>query len=255
MSDQLVPSIKSDALMCRCTHLTVDALLTHDKATELRRSGVRTVTQALLAGPNASFWSQRSFTVRPARDMHMQAVVQRHPSAGGPRIAVIGGCKLVVDPHQNVCLSLRHVCTIIFVVQLLTLLASHVVQLQLFDEVALVRDGRLLHVLSISGSEGVYPSVLALAPRFTAGEKNGDGPLLALTGAHLAGADDATVLARCQGADAGRTVRPVNSKEDLLAHQIFAELKGQESMTACWRPFADGHDDMLCVWSWHVVQL
>jgi hypothetical protein len=42
----------------------VDAILTHDKANELRRSGVRAVTQALLAGPNGSFWSQRSFTVR-----------------------------------------------------------------------------------------------------------------------------------------------------------------------------------------------
>ena len=50
--------------ICRCTHLTVDAVLTHDKASELRRSGVRVVTQALLAGPNGSFWSQRSFTVR-----------------------------------------------------------------------------------------------------------------------------------------------------------------------------------------------
>ena len=146
------------------------------------------------------------------------------------------------------------VCTIISEMQLLTLLVSHVVQLQLFDEVALVRDGRLLHVLSISGSEGVYPSVLALAPRFTAGEKNGDGPLLALTGAHLAGAD-AAVLARCQGAPAGHTVRPVNSKEELLAYQTPDELKGQESRTACWRLFADGNDGMLCVWLWQVVML
>jgi hypothetical protein len=61
-----------------------------------------------------------------------------------------------------------------------------------------VRDGRLLHVLSIPGSEGVYPSVLALAPRFTVSGKGADGPLLALTGAHLAG-QDAAVLARCQG--------------------------------------------------------
>jgi hypothetical protein len=82
-----------------------------------------------------------------------------------------------------------------------------VLQLQLFDELALVRDGRLLHVLSIPGSEGVYPSVLALAPRFTAGGKDADGPLLALTGAHLAG-QDAAVLARCQGALQGCCAPP-----------------------------------------------
>jgi hypothetical protein len=93
-------------------------------------------------------------------------------------------------------------CTVTFVLQLLILLCSCGLQLQLFDEVALVRDGRLLHVLSVSGSEGVYPSVLALSPRFTAGDGGGDGPLLALTGAHLAG-PDAAVLARCQGALAG----------------------------------------------------
>lgn len=59
-----------------------------------------------------------------------------------------------------------------------------------------MRDGRVLHVLS---SGGVFPSVLALSPRFLAPGEAGEGPLAALTGAHLAG-QDAAVLARCNGA-------------------------------------------------------
>ncbi len=68
-------------------------------------------------------------------------------------------------------------------------------QLQLFDEVAMVRDGRVLHVLSASGSRGVFPSVMAVSPRFVAAD---DSPLVALTGANIAG-EDAAVLARSGG--------------------------------------------------------
>lgn len=61
-----------------------------------------------------------------------------------------------------------------------------------------MRGGRLLHVLSSAGSAGVYPAVAALSPRFLAPGDAGEGPLVALTGAHLAG-QDAAVLARCNG--------------------------------------------------------
>lgn len=59
----------------------------------------------------------------------------------------------------------------------------------------MARDGRVLHVLSASGSHSVFPSVMAVSPRFVAAD---DTPLVALTGANVAG-EDATVLARIGG--------------------------------------------------------
>lgn len=51
---------------CRCTHLTLDAVVARDKAADLRQTGVRSLAQALLAGPTGPFWSQRTFTVSAA---------------------------------------------------------------------------------------------------------------------------------------------------------------------------------------------
>ncbi len=47
----------------RCTHLTMDVLLAREKVEDLKRSGVRATAQALLDGPTASFWRERTFTV------------------------------------------------------------------------------------------------------------------------------------------------------------------------------------------------
>jgi hypothetical protein len=55
----------------------VDAVVTRDKAAELLRKGARSLAQALLAGPTAAFWSQRSFTVRAVTDstlLHLVAL-------------------------------------------------------------------------------------------------------------------------------------------------------------------------------------
>ena len=59
-----------------------------------------------------------------------------------------------------------------------------------------MRDGRVLHVLSGSGSRGVFPVIEAVAPRAVLASAP---RAVTLSGANLAVPDNA-VLARCQGA-------------------------------------------------------
>ena len=58
-----------------------------------------------------------------------------------------------------------------------------------------MRDGRVLHVLSGSGSRGVFPVIEAVAPRAVLASAP---RAITLSGANLAVPDNA-VLARCQG--------------------------------------------------------
>lgn len=67
--------------------------------------------------------------------------------------------------------------------------------MQLYDEVALVRNGQVLHVLSGSGSRGVFPVIDSVAPRAVLAAAPST---VVLTGANLAVPHNA-VLARCQG--------------------------------------------------------
>jgi len=69
-------------------------------------------------------------------------------------------------------------------------------QVQLHDEVALVRNGKVLHVLSGSGSRGVFPAIDAVAPRAVL---SASPAAVTLAGVNLAVPENA-VLARCQGA-------------------------------------------------------
>ena len=68
-------------------------------------------------------------------------------------------------------------------------------QLQWYDEAALVRDGKIMHVLSAAGSRGVLPQLRCVSPvaLHTAAPER-----LLLTGQNLAVVDN-RVLARCQG--------------------------------------------------------
>ena len=68
-------------------------------------------------------------------------------------------------------------------------------QLQWYDEAALVRDGKIVHVLSAAGSRGVLPQLHCVSPvaLHTAAPNR-----LLLTGQNLAVADS-RILARCQG--------------------------------------------------------
>ena len=68
-------------------------------------------------------------------------------------------------------------------------------QLQWYDEAALVRDGKIMHVLSAAGSRGVLPQLHCVSPvaLHTAAPER-----LLLTGQNLAVVDN-RVLARCQG--------------------------------------------------------
>ena len=59
-----------------------------------------------------------------------------------------------------------------------------------------MRNGQVLHVLSGSGSRGVFPAIDAIAPRAVLASAPG---AITLSGANLAVPDN-TVLARCQGA-------------------------------------------------------
>ncbi len=68
-------------------------------------------------------------------------------------------------------------------------------QVQLYDEVALVRSGQVLHVLSGSGSRGVFPVIDSVVPRAVLAAAPST---VVLTGANLAVPNNA-VLARCQG--------------------------------------------------------
>ncbi|KAK9835951.1 hypothetical protein WJX81_000786 [Elliptochloris bilobata] len=79
--------------------------------------------------------------------------------------------------------------------------------IQLHDEVALVRNGQVLHVLSGSGSRGVFPAIDAVAPRAVLA--SAPGPIT-LSGANLAVPDNA-VLARCQGQYVPVKVEPTAS--------------------------------------------
>ncbi len=77
-------------------------------------------------------------------------------------------------------------------------------QVQLHDEVALVRNGKVLHVLSGSGSRGVFPAIDAVAPRAVLAASPG---AVTLAGVNLAVPENA-VLARCQGARPGQGCTP-----------------------------------------------
>ena len=68
-------------------------------------------------------------------------------------------------------------------------------QVQLRDEVALVKDGQVQHVLSGSGSRGIFPHVAEVAPIAA----NSVGPVkLTVTGTRIS-AEHNTVLARYRG--------------------------------------------------------
>ena len=68
-------------------------------------------------------------------------------------------------------------------------------QVQLRDEVALVKDGQVQHVLSGSGSRGIFPHVAEVAPIAV----NSVGPVkLTVTGTRIS-AEHNTVLARYRG--------------------------------------------------------
>lgn len=68
-------------------------------------------------------------------------------------------------------------------------------QLQWYDEAALVRDGKIVHVLSAAGSRSVLPQLHSVRPAAL----HGPAPeRLTLTGKNLACVDN-RVLARCQG--------------------------------------------------------
>lgn len=64
----LLPLHPDAGLLCqrRCTHLTLDAVLEREKVADLQQAGVRSIAQALLAGPTGAFWSERTFTVTAA---------------------------------------------------------------------------------------------------------------------------------------------------------------------------------------------
>lgn len=64
LDSELGLTLDVEFVVCSCTHLTVDTVLARDKVADLRQSGVRSLAHALLAGPTAAFWSQRTFTVR-----------------------------------------------------------------------------------------------------------------------------------------------------------------------------------------------
>ena len=49
----------------RCTHLTLDATLDAPQAALLCEGGVRSAAAALVSSATASFWADRTFTVRP----------------------------------------------------------------------------------------------------------------------------------------------------------------------------------------------
>lgn len=68
-------------------------------------------------------------------------------------------------------------------------------QLQWYDEAALVRNGKIVHVLLAAGSRSVLPQLLRVRPAAL----HGPAPeRLTLTGNNLACGDN-RVLARCQG--------------------------------------------------------
>lgn len=68
-------------------------------------------------------------------------------------------------------------------------------QLQWYDEAALVRDGKIMHVLSAAGSQGVLPQLQHVQPVAL----HTDLPEhVLLTGSNLAIVDN-RVLARCLG--------------------------------------------------------
>lgn len=68
-------------------------------------------------------------------------------------------------------------------------------QVQLRDEVALVKDGQVQHVLSGSGSRGIFPHVAEVAPIAA----NSVGPVkLTVTGTRIS-AEHNAVLARYRG--------------------------------------------------------
>ena len=69
-------------------------------------------------------------------------------------------------------------------------------QLQWYDEAALVRDGKIMHVLSAAGSRGVLPQLHCVSP--VALHTTAPPERLLLTGQNLAVVDN-RVLARCQG--------------------------------------------------------
>lgn len=70
------------------------------------------------------------------------------------------------------------------------------VQIQWYEEVALVRNGRVLHVLSAAGSRGVLPQLHSVSPLAF---PSSAPATLKLLGSNLATPDN-TVLAQSQGA-------------------------------------------------------
>lgn len=70
-----------------------------------------------------------------------------------------------------------------------------VVQIQWYEEVALVRYGKVLHVLSASGSRGVLPRLHSVSPLAVT---SAAATTVKLIGSNIA-APDNTVLAQSQG--------------------------------------------------------
>ena len=68
-------------------------------------------------------------------------------------------------------------------------------QVQLNDELALVKDGEVQHVLSSSGSRGVFPHIRSIKPVCVS---NAEDSTVILRGSNITAAHNA-VLSRCQG--------------------------------------------------------
>ncbi|KAK9819901.1 hypothetical protein WJX72_003783 [[Myrmecia] bisecta] len=89
--------------------------------------------------------------------------------------------------------------------------SAETVLIQMHDEVALVREGEVLHVLSGSGSRGVFPQVDKISPLALL---TSDPEVITVTGTNIA-SNENSVLCRCQGAYVpAKVVLPVTNSEE-----------------------------------------
>jgi hypothetical protein len=100
-----------------------------------------------------------------------------------------------------------------------------VVQIQWYEEVALVRDGKVLHVLSASGSRGVLPRLHSLSPLAVT---SAAATTVKLIGSNIA-APDNTVLSQSQGE---QSPSPVQGCPGQLSRSLHHTLSASFLSTA-----------------------
>jgi hypothetical protein len=110
-------------------------------------------------------------------------------------------------------------------------------QVQWYDEVALVRDGKVLHVLLASGSKGVLPDVQRVSPLaiITSAPST-----VQIMGSNIATPDN-TILARSQGAPGLSLLASILS----LTISKHAKLRGLALPDDSWLAPRAPHSNML----------